>query len=147
MYACVRACVCVCVCVFASLAWKAFLPREPLPVGGRDLGGGLPERGVDEAYCRYVVGYWMLLHTYHALYHIICMYVYIQTYMYLSLSLSLCTYIYIYIYIYFENAHATPPHLDFFCVWVAQAICLVSVVFDRWVAHEYVCDYRFLIRF
>ena len=49
----------------------------------------------------------------------------------------------IYIYIYIENAHATPPHPDGFCVWVAQAICLVSVVFDRWVAHEYVCDYRF----
>ena len=49
--------------------------------------------------------------------------------------------------IYIENADATPPHLDVFCVWVAQAICLVSVVFDRWVAHEYLSDYRFLIRF
>ena len=35
----------------------------------------------------------------------------------------------------------------FFCVLEAQAICLVSVVFDRWVAHCYVCDYRFLQRF
>ena len=34
-----------------------------------------------------------------------------------------------------------------FCVWVAQAICVVSVVFDRWVAHEYVCDYMFLTIF
>ena len=30
-----------------------------------------------------------------------------------------------------------------FCVWVAQAICLVSVVILQRVAHEYVCDYRF----
>ena len=52
-----------------------------------------------------------------------------------------------YICIYVENAHATPPHLDVFCVWVARAICLVSVVFDHLVAHEYVCDYRFLARF
>ena len=35
----------------------------------------------------------------------------------------------------------------FFCILEAQAICLVSVVFDRWVAHYYVCDYRFLARF
>ena len=36
---------------------------------------------------------------------------------------------------YIENTDATPPHLDVFCVWVAQGICWVSVVFDRWVAH------------
>ena len=42
----------------------------------------------------------------------------------------LYTYIYIYMFsVYIENADATPPHLDFFCcVWVAQAICLVSAV-------------------
>ena len=53
----------------------------------------------------------------------------------------------IYIYIYIENAHATPPHLDVFCVWVAQVICLVSVVILQRVAHEYVCDYKFLTQF
>ena len=29
---------------------------------------------------------------------------------------------------------ATPPHLDIFCVWKAQAIFVVSIVSDRWVA-------------
>ena len=48
---------------------------------------------------------------------------------------------------YIENAYATPPHLDVFCILEAQAICLVSVVFDRWVAHYNVWDYRFVARF
>ena len=55
--------------------------------------------------------------------------------------------IYIYIYIYIENADATPPHLDVILRLGSSGDLLVSVVFDRWVAHEYVCDYKFLTRF
>ena len=52
--------------------------------------------------------------------------------------------IYIYIYIYILRTLTRHRRTSmFFCVWVAQAICLVSVVILQRVAHEYVCDYRF----
>ena len=39
---------------------------------------------------------------------------------------------------------ATPPHLDVFCVWEAQSICLVSVVLLQRVAQSFVCGVGFL---
>ena len=38
-----------------------------------------------------------------------------------------------------ENADATPPHLDVFCVWVAQVIRLVVVDILQRVAQYFAC--------
>ena len=55
--------------------------------------------------------------------------------------------IYIYIYIYILRTLTRHRRTSMFCcAWVAQVICLVSVVILQQVAHEYVCDYKFVQR-